>query len=1485
MVRRAFRNRRPSPARAFAHAPQFCEPLEGRRMLSISTVGIPTWVDQGPRPIADAQVTVPPDDFATGAVESVAVNPSNPQQIYVGTVNGGVWRTNNADPTNPDATTWTPLTDRLSTLSMGDIAFSPLDATGNTLFAGTGSFSSLGQSGGPAVGVVRTTDGGQNWSTFPLPGGQNVIRTVLPTSVDLDPTAGVQQMVLVGTVGGGGLYRSSNNGQTYTLLSGANGLPNGDCVRVVADPNDPNRFYAGVTNQGVFRGDFNSGTGVITWTDLNDDGMAGETTAGSVELAVHDDGANTVVFALVSGPTQGAFRSTNAGDNWTALAMPPVMFQRDVTFRAANVMVADPTDDEVVYITSYGGGDDIYRYDPTGAGSWVLIDHAGASGNTAPHADGRDLTFIGNDILVDTNDGGIYFIQNPLNASANAWHSFIGGGGNGLGDVEVHNTAWDDRFNVAVAGMQDNGTQVQDGSGNRVWDHFSGGDGGDVAVDTTTLAGASQSIRYYSIQNLGSFSRAIVDSATNIVSTMGLLPGGGLAGFLGQFISPFEVNAIAATAAGESKRLVIGGGTDGATPVGAVYESNNAGTAATTGDVTWTQVPSNATTGSVGAMAYGGRRLGVDNPDALYVAYGSRVFVRTTAGGTLTATGTVFPGGGVTDIELDPADWQHAFVSDSNSVYETTDAGANWTNRTGDLVNSQIRTVEFFDGATDVVVAGGQGGVFRMISDDPGHWTEFGDLPNAVVFDLEYNATDDLLLAGTFGRGAWTVPGASAILPVTATIRIDGTGGDDTIRIIRDAFNPLVVNIFLNNATSTPDYSISLSAVEEIEVNGLAGHDTLIVDSSNGLITVPSGIIYDGGTDADELQLVQTGGAAQASDVYSVGPGPGQGSSVITGAGGTQTVEFDNLEPVLDLVPSAALTINATGAGNGVNFANGSIAGTALVTIDAFESIQFSNKTAVTVNGLAGADTFNLTATSTPTGLASLTINGGAEADTFNVATTLPASGTILNGGTAGDVVNLTATAAGSSLVVNGNDGNDRVTVTGAGLATGSTVNLSGDAGDDTFDITSSPVVAIPVHGGADSDTLKVNGQTLDYDMTNANFTTLGRQAITFDTTELLDVRNGTFEAVGAVGPNVRVQGVEDGPATLTGVGVIAGTLTADSAGTVSPAVGAGVAGTLSAGSTTLNALSTFAVDLNGMAVADHDMLNVSGTVTINGANLTGTVGFGTIPGDELVIIRNDLVDPVVGQFAQGFMVTIGGVKFTIDYAFAADPDGVGNDVALIRYGAELAPDPCGPSKMALFVSATSIADTVTVLPVTGNSRLRVVIQNASFTDNFGPFDFKGQIIVMGQNGNDVLSTEQVPSRDVMIYGNAGNDMLRTGNNKGILLGNAGNDILVGGNARDLLIGGVGADNLTGDNAGDILIAASTKYDVTGIDALANRQALCDIMHTWQHGGRMSSLLNAATVNDDAEVDIVNGGNGTDWFIVDLNDILDRARNEVASDL
>src|SRR5262249_7184494 len=137
------------------------------------------------------------------------------------------------------------------------------------------------------------------------------------------------------------------------------------------------------------------------------------------------------------------------------------------------------------------------------------------------------------------------------------------------------------------------------------------------------------------------------------------------------------------------------------------------------------------------------------------------------------------------------------------------------------------------------------------------------------------------------------------------------------------------------------------------------------------------------------LQLLQTGGPTISTDTYSVGPAIGSGVSTIVGQGtaGTQTVFFENLSPVLDLVPAPSLTVIATAADNAINYSRGSADTRGLVTIDNQEPIEFANKIALTINAGAGQDNIGVNNSQTPTGLTGITIIGGdpSSGDTLNV--------------------------------------------------------------------------------------------------------------------------------------------------------------------------------------------------------------------------------------------------------------------------------------------------------------------------------------------------------------------------------------------------------------------------------------------------------------------------------------------------------------------
>nr|MBA3482097.1 hypothetical protein [Pirellulales bacterium] len=1058
--------------------------------------------------------------------------PSNVARIFLGTVNGGIWRSTNGnapfngvdddgvngvdDPAEqPD---WEPLTDEFASLAIGDIRFDPLDASNNTLFAGTGSASSLSGAGGAAIGVMRTTDGGNTWAVFPVnPGGaEPQLRAVLPTTFDANAAmAGVQQVVLVGANSNTGLYRSTDGGQTYTAISGTNGLPNGAVTQIIADPNNASQYFAGVVGQGVFR----SVNGGLNWTAVNTN-LTNLGTSSLVEVAAHPNGGTTRLYAMISGFTGSSaagtlaavrtavFTSTNSGNTWTPLAAVPAGFDSSrpdlFTGMAADQLVIDPANPLIAYIAKgYGGSPILYRYNPGGAGSWALIDSAGANGNTRPHVDSRDLQFAGTNVLIHANDGGIYFMANPQNAAANRWTSLHGSGAAGLGATEYHNVAYDSTFNVIFGGAQDNGTSVQNSAGNVIWTQFQGSDGGDVVVDTVN-AGAGQVFRYASTQNLGVLNRYTFNSATGIVggSTVDLMPAGGLANFNAPFVPHYELNTVTPA------RLVNGasGNNPGTNPV---YELLNAATAANAAAANWQAVPIGAGFVGVnrGTLVYGGRLGGVNNAEVLLAGSGSGVFVRSTGGGTLTATPTAFPGGAVQDIAVDPENWQHFFVADGAGVYETPDAGTTWTNLTRNLglINIALQSLTFIPTmGLGAIVTGGNLGVSKLLLDSAADmWTRFGaGLPNAVVDDLIYDATDDVLLAGTFGRGAFTVNNASVVAEVDGVLNICGdelfVNQDDVIRLVRNAMNPLILDVFLNSVA--PVFSVALALVNQINVFGVGGNDTLIVDSTNGLINVPDGIRYDGdgacpddggegdnhdhaGYDRgiDTLELRQTGGVVHTSDTLTVGATIGSGISRVVGAGAgnTQTVFFEELEPIIDNVSALNFNVNGALIGSLLNAANQITyddsdlfdATWARITVDGFEPVHFQAKQIVTIDAENGDDVVVLNKAARPTGLTQLQVLGDNGHDTVRILAVPEAIGGFTNvqvfGGAGNDVIDGGLSSTNTPLLLNGDQGNDTLTG-GAGADT-----LRGGGNDDT--LVDSPAVDV-FDGGAGLDSLVVFG-------------------------------------------------------------------------------------------------------------------------------------------------------------------------------------------------------------------------------------------------------------------------------------------------------------------------------------------------------------------------------------------------------------------------
>jgi hypothetical protein len=723
-----------------------------------------------------------PNRPADGAVQALAVDPTNANIVYAAAVNGGIWKTTDATDASP---VWTPLTDQsLPAESMQSIAISPVHP--NTIFAGTGSTSSFNIDGNDGFGIVRSTDGGRHWevqatSTF----ASQRVRSVVPTRLDdgkviLAATFWGVTPPAYAFFPGGGVYRSTDNGDTFQQVSGTagSGLPAEGVSDLVADPSNPSRFYAAVAPfffnptgaEGVYRSD----DGGQTWSSVSN-GLAGLASCGRILLSVHNSPGNDVVYAAVidnNGNLQGVFRSGDLGADWTAMGVPSqiVLHQQGLIWHGA--IAADPTNPNVVFIAGdrqdvpsvpnvngcmiYSGN--LYRGDASLANPWQNVCCGGAHG-TSPADDVRAMMFDANGNLLRADDGGVYRLMHPDDPNTRVWTSLD----TNLGTTEYHSVAFDSLSHVVMGAAQDDGIHIQTAPGSKTYTDIGTGDGGYVAIDSNQAAHPGTSIRYASsVVFASSFTRSTWDANNQLLSEtqVGLnIVSGPNAGQNLLTADPnngpwqvFVLNAIDPT------RMLIG--------THNIYESFNQG------DSLYDLGDTGANIGnSINGipMVYGGRLGGIANADMFYVASNNTILHRVQAGGTITAL-SAYPGDTIISMVVDPQNYQRLFVVDQqNRIWATFDEGATFTELTAnlhDLTHDHVgHAIEFYaspDSANkDVLLVGAEGGVFEMRHFDQAgaHWKLLGkNLPHSSVLDLHYDYTCNLLLAGTLGRGAWALP-------------------------------------------------------------------------------------------------------------------------------------------------------------------------------------------------------------------------------------------------------------------------------------------------------------------------------------------------------------------------------------------------------------------------------------------------------------------------------------------------------------------------------------------------------------------------------------------------------------------------------------------------------------------------------------------------------------------------------------------------------
>ena len=123
------------------------------------------------------------DSITSGRITALAIDPNcgagSGCRVWVAAAGGGIWRTSNGLDPQP---TWHAVTAGLPTNALGSLVVDPNDASGNTLYAGTGEANAINQAG---LGVYKSTDGGSSWSL--VPGSFDVAKDRSVGAIAIDP--------------------------------------------------------------------------------------------------------------------------------------------------------------------------------------------------------------------------------------------------------------------------------------------------------------------------------------------------------------------------------------------------------------------------------------------------------------------------------------------------------------------------------------------------------------------------------------------------------------------------------------------------------------------------------------------------------------------------------------------------------------------------------------------------------------------------------------------------------------------------------------------------------------------------------------------------------------------------------------------------------------------------------------------------------------------------------------------------------------------------------------------------------------------------------------------------------------------------------------------------------------------------------------------------------------------------------------------------
>ena len=661
----------------------------------------------------DANWTLVGPTNIEGRITSIVIHPTNPQVVYVGSANGGVWKSTNF------CQSWISVFDNQNTSSIGALAIDPQNS--EILYCGTGEANSL-RSYYPGTGIYKSTNGGSNWTYVGLDNSYSI------GNISINPASSFE--IYAAAVGSlrrkndqRGIYKSTNGGLNWN-----NSLYIADSVGaidVVIDPTNPSKVYA-ATWERQRREDYIKYGGpmtalyVTTNSGLNWDIVTGgfpsnDPTLGRISLDISSFNSQ-IIYALTAyanGYSRGLYKSTDGAVSWTLVNSTVAGSSSYAWFN--RTCKSDPSNPNIVYC----GG--VSMYNSTNGG--FNFNYVSAS-----HVDQHSVAFAPSnpDYVVIGNDGGIDYST----TGGTSWSY-----SNSLpitqfyaGEINYNNP------DMILGGTQDNGTIRTYGAVN-TWSEIYGGDGFYCLVDY------SNPLKVYASYQYGGLGRSTNGGTSFVNATAGLDL------TFTNWMTPFVMD--------KNNPSILYCGTY------KIHKTSNS-------MQSWLSISPDLTSGHIQNL---GTITTVDvsksNPNVIYCGTDdANVWVTTNGGINWNNINSGLPLRWVTRVAIHPDSANVCYVtlsgykvdSTGSHIYRTSDFGFNWTSIRGNLPDAPINDVIIDPNDTKTLIIATD--VSVMYTDNVGaNWyvLSSGIPTNVPCHDLSLHNPSRKLIVWTHGRSAYKI--------------------------------------------------------------------------------------------------------------------------------------------------------------------------------------------------------------------------------------------------------------------------------------------------------------------------------------------------------------------------------------------------------------------------------------------------------------------------------------------------------------------------------------------------------------------------------------------------------------------------------------------------------------------------------------------------------------------------------------------------------